>query len=74
MHKLCELLKRDHPDIAVTRPSLDRWSRRKVGQAQCGVAKAIVDALEDRSMFNGIDADMGREIEQEIALLVARLA
>jgi hypothetical protein len=34
MHKLCELLKRDHPDIAASRPSLERWSRLHDWQAR----------------------------------------
>jgi hypothetical protein len=34
MHKLAELLKRDHADIAVTRPSLERWSRMHDWQAR----------------------------------------
>jgi hypothetical protein len=34
MHKLAELLKRDRADIAVTRPSLERWSRMHDWQAR----------------------------------------
>jgi hypothetical protein len=32
MHKLCERLKRDHPGMAATRPSLERWSRTHTWQ------------------------------------------
>jgi ABC-type proline/glycine betaine transport system ATPase subunit len=42
MHKLAELLKVDHPELAVTRTSLERWSRTHDWQAGLKVAdKAI---------------------------------
>jgi hypothetical protein len=34
MHELAELLKRDHADVAVTRPTLERWSRMHDWQAR----------------------------------------
>jgi hypothetical protein len=50
MHKLAELLKRDHADIAVTRPTLERWSPMHDWQARVkahdsAMAKGRVQAL-----------------------------
>jgi hypothetical protein len=69
-HQLWGLLKRDHPDIAVTRPSLERWSRTHDWRAHEGARQGDGDRRTQLTVPQGcVVADP--DFDQVDALLSA---